>query len=132
MEEERIFDEKTGERIQSPKTEGKEVIVSPEEEDSLDSQKTREKIRNYLSELEKTTPSTPLASRDEAKEISKFTHSQQVSALIALVFEKGLQQAIAVAKSLDNPAILDEFHDVLVNRHKDELIKKGVIKKEDM
>ena len=85
----------------------------------------KREIKKYLQELQQT-PSTaaPLAVRDEAKEIKKFPASQQVGALISLVFEKGLENTISVARQLNNPAILDEFHDLLVDRYYKELAGK--------
>ena len=46
----------------------------------------------------------------------------QVKVLSDIAFEKGLDAAIEEAKKLNNPYILDEFHDTLV----DELYKKLV------
>jgi hypothetical protein len=92
-------------------------------------ERIKQEIKGYLQNLQQMPPSPlPIASRDEAKEISKFPANQQVGALISLVFEKGLSEAISVAKAIDNPAILDEFHDLLVDRYYDELIKKKLLK----
>lgn len=89
----------------------------------------KQEIRTYLRELQQAPSFTPPpATRDEAKEISKFEPSQQVGALVTLVFEKGLPQAISVAQALDNPAILDEFHDILVDRYYEMLLEKGILK----
>ena len=46
----------------------------------------------------------------------------------SLVFEKGLDAAVSVAKQLENPAILDEFHDILADRYYKELVDKKIIK----
>lgn len=101
----------------------KEAI--PEKKEKM----VKQEIKEYLHELQQT-PATaaPLATRDEADEIKKFPPSQQVGALISLVFGKGLPEAISVAKNLNNPAILDEFHDVLVDRYYKTLIEKKIIK----
>lgn len=89
----------------------------------------KQEIKSYLQDLQKTPSFAPsVKTRDEVKEISKFPPSQQIGSLISLVFEKGLKEAISVAGSLDNPAILDEFHDTLVDRYYEELIKKKILK----
>jgi len=99
--------------------------ISPEKEERV----VKQEIKSYLKELQQTpTVATPLAVRDEAKEIKKFPSSQQVGALVSLVFEKGLEEAISVAKGIDNPAILDELHDILVDRYYGELVEKKIIK----
>ena len=99
--------------------------VSPEKKE----EKVKQDIKEYLQGFQQT-PSTaaPLATRDEAKEIKKFPASQQVGALVSLVFEKGLDAAVSVARELNNPAILDEFHDILADRYYKELVAKKIIK----
>lgn len=97
----------------------------PEEKEKI----VKQEIKNYLQELQQTPSfAPPPTTRDEVEEISKFEPSQQVGSLISLVFEKGLPKAIAVAQALDNPAILDEFHDALVDRYYQMLLKKKIIK----
>lgn len=99
--------------------------ISPEKEESA----IKQEIKSYLRELQQTpTTAAPVATRDETEEIKKFPPSQQVGALVSLVFEKGLEEAISVAKGIDNPAILDEFHDILVDRYYKELVEKKIIK----
>lgn len=93
----------------------------------------KKEIRNYLQELQKTPDfAPPVATRDEVKEISNLEPSQQVGALISLVFEKGLLRAVSLAQALNNPAILDEFHDILVDRYFQILIEKGIIKSQNL
>lgn len=89
----------------------------------------KEEIKNYIRQIEDLPGfSSPLSQRDEAKEIAEFKPSQQVNALISLVFEKSLKEAVEVARNLKNPAILDEFHDALIDHFYKELVKRGVIK----
>ena len=100
-------------------------FVSPEKGEKA----VKQEIKSYLRELQSMpSAAAPLATRDEAKEIDKFPASQQVGALVSLVFEKGLGRAISVARQLDNPAILDEFHDILADRYYKDLIDKKIIK----
>lgn len=99
--------------------------ISPEKEEKA----VKEEIKSYLRELQQLPPTAaPLATRDEADEIKQFPPSQQVGALVALVFEKSLDEAISVAKQLNNPAILDEFHDILADRYYKELVEKKILK----
>lgn len=89
----------------------------------------KQEISNFIRETQQTPSfAPPPKSRDEAKEISSFEPSQQVGALVSLAFDKGLVQAISVAQDLDNPAILDELHDTLVDRYYNALVEKGVLK----
>lgn len=99
--------------------------ITPEKEELA----VRQEIKSYLRELQQLPPTAvPLAARDEADEISKFPANQQVGVLISLVFEKGLEEAISVARQLNNPAILDEFHDILADRYYKELVEKKILK----
>jgi hypothetical protein len=97
----------------------------PEEKEKI----VKQEIKAYLREVQRMPSfAPPPVVRDEAKEIAKFPITQQVGALVSLVFEKGLREAISVAKVLDNPAVLDEFHDVLVDRYYEILIEKGILR----
>ena len=103
---------------------GKERI--PQEKEKA----VKQEIKSYLQELQQTPSfASPPAKRDEVEEIAQFEPSQQIGSLISLVFEKGqLPKAISIARALDNPAILDEFHDTLVDRYYEILTKKGILK----
>ncbi len=99
--------------------------AAPEQQEKI----ARQEIKGYLKELQKiSSTASPLATRDEVKEIKRFPASQQVGVLVSLAFEKGIEKAITIAKGLNNPAILDEFHDILIDQHYDSLVKKGIIK----
>lgn len=89
----------------------------------------KQEIKIYLQEFQQTPSfAAPVAVRDEADEIAKFPLNQQIGALISLAFDKGLKKAISTARGLDNPAVLDEFHDILIDRYYKELVEKKNIK----
>lgn len=98
---------------------------TPEREQAI-----KEQIKEYVKTAQPADDSSqlPLSKRDEAREIKKFPEKQQINALVSLVFEKGLKQAVSIAKAIDNPSVLDEFHDVLIDRYFDELVKRKIIK----
>ncbi len=62
------------------------------------------------------------------KRIKAKSKERQVQLLTDLAFEKGVIHATGVAKGLDDPYILDEFHDTLVDELYDYLIKQGKLK----
>ncbi len=89
----------------------------------------KEEIKEYIQEVQQTPSfAAPTHTRDEPDELADLPSSQKVGALISLVFEKGLEYAIKTARTLDNPAILDEFHDMLVDRYYEELIQRKMLK----
>lgn len=112
------------ERLERLETGAKEETLAESKEKIV-----KQEIKEYLQELQRIPVSAPSVTlRDQADEIKKFPSSQQVGALVSLVFEKGLKQAVSVALNLDNPAVLDEFHDILVDRYYQELIEKKILK----
>lgn len=52
----------------------------------------------------------------------------QVDMLCEMAFQKGLDSAIKAAQQLNNPYILDEFHDALVDKFYEKLISEKKIK----
>jgi len=112
------------ERLEKLEAQLKKERVSEEKEKMV-----KQEIKNYLQELQRMpTFAPPPTTRDEAEEIAKFEPDQQIGSLISLVFEKGLPEAISVARALDNPAILDEFHDTLVDHYYQVLLEKKILK----
>jgi len=126
---------------QQPKIENPEILQIKERLEKLEERLEKEKkieekeriikkeIKTYLQDFQKSPSfAPPLQTRDETEEIRKLEPDQQIGALISLVFEKGLPRAIAIVSSLDNPAILDEFHDTLVDHYFELMVQKGIIK----
>jgi len=89
----------------------------------------KQEIKTYLEQVQQVPSfAPPVSTHDETDEIKKLEPSRQVGALIAVVFEKGLPKAISLANSLNNPALLDELHDSLVDRYYKILIEKELLK----
>lgn len=55
-------------------------------------------------------------------------HAPEVEALIQIAFERGIMAAIGAAKAKNDPHLLDDFHDALIDRFYEELVKAGKIK----
>ncbi|MCD6528395.1 hypothetical protein J7K44_02035 [bacterium] len=67
--------------------------------------------------------------KKQTNRISSLNKEDQVKTLCNLAFQKGLDFAINVAKSLNNPYVLDEFHDRLVDEFYQRLIEEGKLEK---
>ena len=82
--------------------------------------------------LPKVTPVTPPAIPKvvikKAKELKGEPKERQIKLLIDLAFEKGVVHATEVAKRLDSPYILDEFHDTLVDELYNYLVEQKKLK----
>jgi len=76
-----------------------------------------------------TAPPTPPASapqpaqvKADAARLSGVEKDQQLTALVELAFAKGVAHATEVVRNLDNPYLLDEFHDVLIDEFRQKLV----------
>ncbi len=56
-------------------------------------------------------------------------HMPEIEALIQIAFEKGISAAIEEAKKKNDPHLLDDFHDALIDRFYQKLVEAGKIKK---
>lgn len=65
----------------------------------------------------------------KAKEIEEEPKERQIQLLVDLAFEKGVSHAIDVARSLNSPYLLDEFHDTLVDELYNKLVEQGKLEK---
>lgn len=73
------------------------------------------------------SPVTPPAAviKAEAHKISRLEKNQQLKSLVDLAFQKGINYATEVVRNLDNPYLMDEFHDILVDELHKELVERG-------
>ena len=90
----------------------------------------KEVIRKKVEESTqpKTTPRLQKVVIKKASQIKKRPKERQIELLTDLTFEKGIIHAIEVAKKLDDPYILDEFHDTLVDKLYNYLIEQKKLK----
>jgi flagellar biosynthesis GTPase FlhF len=65
----------------------------------------------------------------KAREIEKESKERQIQLLVNLAFEKGIYRAVEVARNLDSPYLLDEFHDTLVDELYNKLVETGKLEK---
>jgi len=76
-----------------------------------------------------TAPPAPLVSapqsaqiQADAAKLSGIEKDQQIKSLVDLAFAKGVAHATEVVRNLDNPYLLDEFHDVLIDEFRQKLV----------
>lgn len=56
-------------------------------------------------------------------------HEAEIETLIQIAFEKGIGEAIKIAKAKNDPHFLDDFHDALIDRFYQKLVEAGKIAK---
>lgn len=105
-------------------------------EDKKEVKHEKEIIKEIIKEKTETpAPSTikPVASSQKAivktvKALKGEKKERQVQLLTDLAFQKGVIHATEVARNLDDPYILDEFHDTLVDELYQYLVQQGKLK----
>lgn len=116
------FEAKQAEALnQLDKKEGK---LTPEKQKEMLRESVNEKIAENISvapTLQQIIQQTAVKLKDEPKE-------RQIELLIQMTFDKGVVEAVEVAKNLDNPYLLDEFHDALIDHLYNKLVTEGKLK----
>ena len=114
--------------IKKIKKEGLENVFSPEqtveflEKEKIEKEKIEdlsvEEIKKIREEIEKTDldDSLKLQTQNHAQDIKYLEEDKKIKKLLALANKKGAVYAIGVAKNIDDPYLLDKFHDVLVEK----------------
>ena len=64
-----------------------------------------------------------LRAKQKADDLREKEHREQVEALVEIALTKGILAAVGVARYLDNPHLLDDFHDMLVDEYYEKLIQ---------
>ncbi|MBD3282626.1 MAG: hypothetical protein GF387_03425 [Candidatus Portnoybacteria bacterium] len=116
------FEKKKTEAIE--RTETKEKELTPEKEREI----VKETVSENIQDAQPVPQSQQKDTKNKAKQIKTEPQERQVYLLTEIAFERGISHAIDVAKRLDNPYLLDEFHDALVDEFCAKLIAEGKLK----
>jgi len=107
----------------------KKATLVIEKEKPLEQIIGQEKPASSLAALQSS--STPAGAspgvqvKEKAGELKRYEKTQQLKGLIDIAFQKGISYAVDVVREMDNPFLMDELHDVLVDELRKELIDKG-------
>lgn len=116
------FEQKRAEALKQP--EFKEKELTPEQH--------KEILKEGISERVKTAQPVPSTQQkvviQKIQQIKIEPKERQIQLLTDLAFEKGIPHAVEVAKRLENPFLLDEFHKALVDELYNKLIEEGKLK----
>lgn len=114
--------------------EKKQELIRKKEADRHDKELIKEVLKEKIEKPApaKVTPFKPSSVQKvvikKAKQIKSQQKERQIKLLTDLAFEKGVVHATEVAKKLDDPYILDEFHDTLVDELYSYLVEQGKLK----
>lgn len=87
-----------------------------------------QRIQQHIPSYSPTTQ-TPISTAPEPPSYLSQELKDKVKEIINLVFSKNLDEGIAEARRSGNPALIDAFHDMLVDELYDQLIEKRKIAK---
>jgi len=104
-------------------SENKEAELSPEKQKEILKDAVYEKIMQAT-----YTPNQQQVAQQQAQKLKDEPKERQVELLIQMTFDKGVMEAVEVAKNLNNPYLLDEFHDALVDHLYNKLVEEGKLK----
>ena len=105
-------------------------------EGSIEQGQEREIVKEVIKETttEKPSMSAPVSKLSEdganksALEKKEKEHGEVIQNLVEIAFSKNLLSALKVAESLNNPHILDEFHDILADEYYQKLLDARKLK----
>jgi len=111
-----------------------EILEQPEfKEQGISSEKEKEIFKEtVLSHVQVAQPASDDQQQVVAQSVQQMSEEpkeRQIKLLIDLVFEKGISRAVEVAKRLESPYLLDEFHDTLVDELYNKLIEEDKLDK---
>jgi len=116
------FERKRAEALKQP--EFKEKELTPEQHKEILKKGVSERIKT----AQPVPPTQEQAVVSSIRQIEIEPKERQIQLLTDLAFEKGIPHAVEVAKRLENPFLLDEFHDALVDELYNKLIEEGKLK----
>ncbi|OHA47621.1 MAG: hypothetical protein A2806_03310 [Candidatus Terrybacteria bacterium RIFCSPHIGHO2_01_FULL_48_17] len=110
--------------------EHREAIGRPERHDEI-KERLRERVQEESHRIRPTVPVMPQQTvqgalvHPDARDIAAMPDARKVVALAQIALTEGIEPAIRLARSIDSAYVLDAFHDVLVDKLFNELIKRG-------
>lgn len=87
-----------------------------------------QKKTSPASNSKKPTP-TPLVATGKvtAQDLGQLSKEKQLDILVGVAMTQSILESVSLAQAMNNPYIIDELHDVLVDKFYSELIKRGKI-----
>ena len=108
--------------------EKKEAVLPPEKEKPAEQavpaeQPTAPSVAAPVASSAGQIPAVAVA--EDVQNLLSYEKNQQLKALVDLAFTKGVNHAADVARQLDSPYLMDEFHDTLIDQLHKELVARG-------
>ncbi|TSC75187.1 MAG: Uncharacterized protein G01um101444_33 [Parcubacteria group bacterium Gr01-1014_44] len=88
----------------------------------------KEKIQEKVPEYQSVAPATPSPTAQAPSYLSDEL-KDKIQELVNIAFTQSIEEAVKTVTKLNNPALIDAFHDVLVDQLYNTLIERGKLKK---
>ena len=113
-----------------PKVETEAPLERQEIKPEIRVEKKQEEMIGQTEIKKETTPppSSSAPVKNQASDLQKLDRNNQVKQLCEIAFTQGLDNAIEIAKKLDNAYVLDELHDSLVDKLYKRLVEENKLK----
>lgn len=105
--------------------EKKAALERPEIQESAPVQEQEKTFTQVQTQIQAAPAAASSALPPEVESLKRIEKNQQLKGLIDLAFQKGVVYATEVARGLDNPYLVDEFHDTLIDEFRKKLVDSG-------
>ncbi|MFH1129262.1 MAG: hypothetical protein V1686_00800 [Patescibacteria group bacterium] len=116
--------------FENKKIEVLKQIDNKEGELSMEKQKEilREAVNERIATAQPISTGQQQAIVQTAQKLKDEPKERQIQLLTQMAVDKGVIEAVNIARNLDNPYLLDAFHDALIDHFYNQLIEKGKLK----
>ncbi len=117
-------------KFEAKKVEALGQVDNKEGELSVEKQKEilKEAIDEKIAESFSIAPVLQQVAQQTAVKLKDEPKKRQIELLIQMAFDRGVIEAVEIAKNLDSPYLLDEFHDALIDHLYNKLVEEGKLK----
>jgi len=102
----------------------KEKELGPEKEKEI----LKEVVSRHIEEAQNAPAPNKSAASPNVSEIKTQPKERQIQYLVNLALEKGISEAVHIARHLDNIYLIDELHDAITDTLYARLVDEGKLK----
>ncbi len=116
--------------FENKKTEALRQMDNQEGELSVEKQKEilKEAVNEKISNAQPITQNQQQVIAQTTQKLKDEPKERQIQLLVQMAMDKGVIEAINIARNLDNPYLLDEFHDALIDYFYNQLVANEKLK----
>lgn len=122
-------------QFETPSAEQDHIVEKAvEEHNRFEGEPTKEDSHKIVSDtvgkhIQQQTTDDPADLPDAFEDLTDG--KKQIEELVHIAFDRGIGDAVRVARTLKDPKVLDDFHDTLTDHFYDRLVTAGIIDKRE-